>query len=87
MFNHKEAESFRQDNTEMFHFYGWMAKSDLLSRSRSVMFFPERVGRSSASDDPESGDASQAITPDGGEVVLFFHLDHYYHWSPQPEGP
>jgi hypothetical protein len=86
MFDHMEAESFRQDNTETFHFYAWMAKPDLLPRNRTITFFPGWAGRSSASDGPTPTDASTAIPPDGGEVVLLFHLDHYWDWTPQPEG-
>jgi hypothetical protein len=49
VFDHIEAETFRQESTTMFTFYAWMANPDLLPRAKTVTFFSERVGRSSAS--------------------------------------
>jgi hypothetical protein len=49
VFDHIEAETFRQESTTMFTFYAWMANPDLLPRAKTVTFFSERAGRSSAS--------------------------------------
>jgi hypothetical protein len=76
VFDHMEAESFQQENTEMMSFYAWMANPELLHRSKTVTFFMDRDGHSSTSDGP-----SPSV---GAEVDLLIHLVHYNNWTPQP---
>jgi hypothetical protein len=85
-FDHMEAATFRQENTDMFCFFGWMPNPDLLPRSKLVTFFPERTGRSSMSDGPPLAEAHLATPPRGwGDVEVLIHLDQYYDWTPQSD--
>jgi hypothetical protein len=74
LFDRMKSESFKQDNTKLFCFYAWMANPDLLPHSRTIIFFPERVGGSNASDGPAlAGECIPIVPPDTGEVVVLFH--------------
>jgi hypothetical protein len=75
IFDHMEAATFIQECTEIFSF-AWLENPDLLPRSRTVTLFSERAGRSPASDGPPP--------PEGREVTLLIHLDHYNDWTPCP---
>jgi hypothetical protein len=69
----------------MFTFYAWMANPDLLPRAKTVTFFSERAGRSSASHGLPPANTYLPSPPTGADVVLLIHLDHYYDWTPPPQ--
>jgi hypothetical protein len=78
VFDHMEDATFRQDDAGMFSFHAWMANPDLLSRAKTITFFVERAGRSRVSDGPPPLSAPLPTPPQGMEVALHIHLDHYY---------
>jgi hypothetical protein len=85
MFNYMEDVTFRRESTELFYFFVWMKNYDLLPCSKVVTFL-ERAGRPSASDGTPPTEGARTSPPNGGDVDLIIHLNHYYDWSPQPEG-
>lgn len=76
VFDHMGTTTLKQENTEIFSFWGWTFNPSLLSRSMTTIFFPEAAGRSV----PDVSDA--ASPPERGEVELLIHLDQYFDWTP-----
>jgi hypothetical protein len=80
VFDHTEATMFSQENIMVFSFV-WMSNPDLLARSKTVTFFPERASCSSSSDGLPSMDTPQSSPLVKREDVMLIHLDHYNDWT------
>jgi hypothetical protein len=77
IFDHMEESTFQQDKSEIFSFSSWMSNPDLLPRSKTVTFFTDHAGRASTSQGPQAAETSFPAPPEGRELVLLIHLDHY----------
>jgi hypothetical protein len=84
VFDHMEESTFQQDNTEVFSFFAWMANPELLPCSKTVTFFSEHGSQANVRHGPPPADQFLA-PPEGCELVLLIHLDHYTNWSPLPD--
>jgi hypothetical protein len=85
VFDHMEESTFQQDNMKILSFFAWMGNPDLLPHSEIITFFSEQAGQANVSHGPLPAKSQFPAPPEGRELVLLIHIDHYTDWSLHPD--